>query len=236
MSEKYTFVQTRRMMLLRSIYLLVMPVMLIFAALACGTAVTELASYLCPTRIPSTAGPQPTYLPGTPIPTATPIPPPPTAYRIEPPQDFYRGDAVFVGQPGAAIRLRFRFQSVQTRPAAPNGGSPRSLYIWSLEIKNLGTTNYETIPIAQMYLNVINTATSELAGTWRTSEAAMQEAGIIGQTYDAISPGTTQIYRMAAYAPVGSARRLTFVLDDESGNKITWVNQANPYCSGDIAD
>ncbi len=236
MSEKYTFAQTRRIMLLRSIYVLVMPVMLFFAALACGTAVTELASYICPTRIPPTAGPQPTYLPGTPIPTATPIPPPPTPYRIEPPQDFYRGDAVFVGQPGAATRLRFRFQSVQTRPAAPSGGNARNLYIWSLEIKNLGTSNYETIPIAQMYLSLIRATNADVAGEWRTSEAAMQAAGIIGQTYDAITPGATRIYRMAAYAPVGSVRRLTFVLDAESNNRITWVNQANPYCSGDIAD
>jgi len=236
MAEKYTFAQTRRIMLLRSIYVLVMPVMLLFAALACGTAVTELASYLCPTNIPPTAGPQPTYLPGTPIPTATSIPPPPTPYRIEPPQDFYRGDAVFVGQLGAATRLRFRLQSVQTRPAASSGGSPRNLYIWSLEIKNLGTTNYETIPIAQMYLSLILTPNGEAAGTWRTSEAAMQAAGIMGQNYDAIQPGATRVYRLAAYGSVGNARRLTFVLDDESGNQITWINQANPYCSGDIAD
>lgn len=235
MSEKYTFAQTRRIMLLRSIYVLVMPVMLIFAALACGTAVTELASYICPTRIPPTAGPQPTYLPGTPIPTATPIPPPPTPYRIEPPQDFYRGDAIFVGQPGSATRLRFQLQSVQARPASSEGSS-RNLYSWSLEIKNLGTANYETIPIAQMYLSLIITPTGEAAGIWRTSEAAMQAAGITGQNYDAIQPGATRVYRLAAYGPVGNARRLTFVLDDESSNQITWINQANPYCSGDIAD
>ena len=122
MSDVLNFERVRREMLLRSIYLLFVPVMLLFAALACGTVVTDSAFYVCPTPVPPTAGPQPTYLPGTPIPLPTPIPPPPTPYRIAPPQDFYVGDAVFVGQPGAALRLRFRLQNVQTRSAPPLAG------------------------------------------------------------------------------------------------------------------
>ena len=78
MRNELRFEQVQREMLLRSIYLLFVPVMLMFAALACGTVVTDSAFYVCPTRIPPTAGPQPTYLPGTPIPLPTPIPPPPT--------------------------------------------------------------------------------------------------------------------------------------------------------------
>jgi len=236
MSYEMSFEQVRREMLLRSIYLLFVPVMLVFAALACGTMVTDSAFYVCPTRVPPPAGPPPTYLPGTPIPLPTPIPPPPTPYRIEPPQDFYVGDAVFVGQPGAALRLRFRLQNVQTRPAPPSGGNPRSLYVWSLEIRNLGSVNYETVPVALMVITRLNTANGEMSGTWNTSEAAMQAAGIANQNYDPLAPGATRVYRMAAYGPAGSVRQFAYLLDGDGDNRITWVNASNPYCSGDVAD
>jgi hypothetical protein len=235
MSETYDFARTKREILHRSLYLLVMPVMLMFAALACGTAVTELASYVCPTRIPPTAGIQPTTLPGTPTPTTTPIPPPPTPYTITPPQDFYRGDAVFVGQPGAAVRLRFRLQNVQAQAAPPLGGAARNLYTWQLEIRNVGSATYETIPAALMFITRVNTANGEQTGTWRTSEAAMNAGGFTSENYDPLTPGSTRVYRLAAYAPAGSVRQFAYLLDGES-NRITWVNSANPYCSGDIAD
>lgn len=236
MRNELRFEQVQREMLLRSIYLLFVPVMLLFAALACGTVVTDSAFYVCPTRIPPTAGPQPTYLPGTPIPLPTPIPPPPTPYRIEPPQDFYVGDAVFVGQEGAALRLRFRLQNVQTLPAPPLAGNPRSLYVWSLEIRNLGSANYETIPLALMVITRLSTANGDVTGTWRTSEAAMEAAGITGENYDPLPPGSTRVYLLAAFAPAGSVRQFAYLLDGDGSNRITWVNASNPYCSGDIAD
>ena len=71
---------------------------MVFAALACGTLVTDTAFYTCPTTVPV---PTVTTLPGTPIPT---LALPPTPFTLAPPQDFYVGDAVFVGQPGAALR------------------------------------------------------------------------------------------------------------------------------------
>jgi hypothetical protein len=211
MGNELSLEQVQRNMLLRSIYLLFVPVMLLFAALACGTMVTDSAFYVCPTPIPPTAGPQPTYLPGTPIPLPTPIPPPPTPYRIEPPQDFYVGDAVFVGQPGAALRLRFRLQNVQTQPGPSSGGNPRNLYIWSLEIRNLGSASYETIPVALMVITRISTANGDVAGTWRTSEAAMAAAGITGQNYVPLAPGSARVYRLAAFAPVGSVRQFASI-------------------------
>lgn len=235
MSDELSFEEVRRAMPLRLMYLLVAPVMLVLAALACGTVVTDSAFYVCPTPVPPTAGPQPTYLPGTPIPPPTPMPPPPTPYRIEPPQDFYVGDAVFVGQPGAALRLRFRLQNVQTRPAPPLAGSPRNLYIWSLEIRNLGSVDYETVPVALMVITRIRTANGDINGTWNTSEAAMIAAGISGENYDPLAPGTTRVYRLAAYGPAGSVRQFAYLLDGDGGNRITWVNQTNPYCSGDVA-
>lgn len=235
MTDMLSFEQVRRQMLLRSIYLLIAPVMLVFAALACGTIVTDTAFYVCPTRVPPTAGPQPTYLPGTPIPLPTPIPPPPTPYRIEPPQDFYVGDAVFVGQSGASLRLRFRLQNVRSQPAPPLGGSPRNLVVWSLEIRNLGSTDYETVPVALMVITRLSTANGEVTGTWNTSEAAMQAAGIINENYDPLTPGSTRVYRLAAYAPAGSVRQFAYLLDGSGGNRITWVNATNPSCSGDAA-
>jgi hypothetical protein len=212
-------------MLLRSIYLLVAPVMLVFAALACGTIVTDIASYTCPTALPQATA---TTLAGTPMPT---LPPPPTPYTISPPQDFYVGDAVFVGQSGAPLRLRFRLLNVQSQPA----GS-RNLITWRLEIHNLGSATYETIPIALMVITRITTANGEQTGTWQTSEVAMEAAGFTSENYDPLAPGSTRTYRLAAYTPAGGVRQFAYLLDGEGGNRITWVNAANPYCSGDVAD
>lgn len=230
MTTEMSLAQVQRSMLLRSIYLLIAPIMLLFAVLACGTIVTDLASYTCPTAVPQATA---TTLAGTPIPT---LPPPPTPYTIMPPQDFYVGDAVFVGQSGAPLRLRFRLQNVQIQPAPPLGGSPRNLVTWRLEIRNLGSTTYETIPIALMVITRINTASGEQTGTWQTSEVAMAAAGFANENYDPLTSGSTRVYRLAAYIPVGSINQFAYLLDGEGGNRITWVNAANPYCSGDVAD
>lgn len=205
------------------------------SVLACGTAVTQTAYYVCPTAIPTVAAPEPTPLIGTPLPLPTLIPLPPTPYVITPPQDFYIGDAVFVGTPGAPLRLRFRLLNIQSRPALPIAGEPRNLYTWQIEINNLGTVVYETIPIALMAITRIETSSGQLAGTWHTSELAMREAGFVSENYDALQPGSTRIYRLAAYAPAGNLRQLTYSLDGDT-NRITWANAANPYCIGDIAD
>lgn len=229
MNHEMSRAQVQRSMLLRSIYLLVTPIMLVFAALACGTLVTDLASYTCPTAVPQATS---TTLAGTPQPT---LPPPPTPYTITPPQDFYVGDAVFVGQPGASLRLRFRLQNIQTQPAPPLGGSPRNLVTWRLEIRNLGSVTYETIPVALMVITRINTAGGEQTGTWRTSEAAMSAAGFTSENYAPLPPGSTRLYRLAAYVPSGTVRQFAYLLDGDGGNRITWVNATNPYCSGDVA-
>jgi len=230
MSNELNVERVRREMLLRSIYLLVAPVMMLFAVLACGTIVTDLASYTCPTSVPQATA---TTLAGTPMPT---LPPPPTPYSITPPQDFYVGDAIFVGQSSAPLRLRFRLQNVQSQPAPPLGGSPRNLVTWRLEIRNLGSATYETIPVALMVITRINTASGEQTGTWRTSDAAMNTAGFTNENYDPLPPGSTRLYRLAAYVPAGSVRQFAYLLDGDGGNRVTWVNAANPYCSGDVAD
>lgn len=224
MNHEMSLAQVQRSMLLRSIYLLVTPIMLAFAALACGTLVTDTASYTCPTAVPQATA---TTLAGTPQPT---LPPPPTPYTITPPQDFYVGDAVYVGQPGAPLRLRFRLQNVQSQPA-----QSQNLVTWRLEIRNLGSATYETIPVALMVITQINTASGEQTGTWRTSEAAMSAAGFTNENYDPLPPGSTRVYRLAAYVPSGTVRQFAYLLDGDGGNRITWVNATNPYCSGDVA-
>lgn len=225
MKNELSLAQVQRSMLLRSIYLLIAPVMLLFAVLACGTIVTDLASYTCPTASPQATA---TMLAGTPQPT---LPPPPTPYTITPPQDFYVGDAVFVGQSGALLRLRFRLQNVQSQPA----GS-RNLVTWRLEIRNLGSATYETIPVALMVITRITTANGEQTGTWRTSDMAMEAAGFTNENYDPLTPGSSRTYRLAAYIPVGSVNQFAYLLDGDGSNRITWVNTVNPYCSGDVAD
>jgi hypothetical protein len=224
-NSSLNFERVRREMLLRSIYLLVAPVMLLFAVLACGTLVTDTASYTCPTAAPQATA---TTLAGTPMPT---LPPPPTPYSITPPQNFYVGDAVFVGQSGAPLRLRFRLQNIQVQAA----GS-QNLVTWRLEIRNLGSTTYETIPVALMVITRINTASGEQTGTWRTSETAMAAAGFTSENYDPLPPGSTRTYRLAAYIPAGSVNQFAYLLDGDGSNQITWVNAPNPYCSGDVAD
>jgi len=193
MKNELSLAQVQRSMLLRSIYLLVAPLMLVFEVLACGTLVTDIASYTCPTSVPQATA---TTLAGTPMPT---LPPLPTPYTITPPQDFYVGDAVLVGQQGAPLRLRFRLQNIQVQAA----GS-QNLVMWRLEIRNLGSATYETIPVALMVITRINTASGEQTGTWRTSETAMAAAGFTSENYDPLPPNSTRTYRLAAYIPAGS--------------------------------
>lgn len=215
----------RRTMLVRSIYVLVAPIMLVFAALACGTVVTEQAYYTCPTTIPQ---PTVTVLAGTPEPTSAP---PPTPYTIAPPQDFFVGDAIFVGQAGAPLRLRFRLQNVQMQPDASG-----NLVTWRLQVRNVGTMPYETVPVALMVITRITTTSGEQTGTWRTSEAAMTAAGFTNENYDPLPPGATRVYRLAAVIPSGNVGQFAYLLDGDGGNRITWTNQANPTCSGDVGD
>ena len=54
--------------------------------------------------------------------------------------------------------------------------------------------------------------------------------------YDPLPPDATRVYRLAAYIPAGNASQFAYLLDGDGGNRITWANQSNPYCSGDVAD
>ena len=230
MSQELRFEDVRRRMLLRSIYVLFAPVVMIFAALACaGTPLLGIPTYTCPTDAP------PVMTPGT------PLPPPPTPYVMSPPQPFYVGDAVFVGRAGAAQRVRFRLQTVRRYPASPdNKGAPRQVIVWQLEVRNVGTKDYQIFPAVQMVLSEVVTANGNVAGTWGSSQAAADAAGLsIDNNVYTLAPGQTRTFRFAAFAPVGSPRRFTFTLDPtvtEGSATISWTNQTNPYCSGNVSE
>lgn len=217
---------------MRFFRVLLAPFMLFLAMLACGTPILEIPVYACPTPTPyPTASPTP-Y--GTPLPPdwLPPLPTPyPTPYIITPPQDFYVGDAIYTGNQGAAQRLRFRLQNVQVQAMAN-----RNLVTWQLEIRNLGTEVYETIPTALMMITRIFTFDGDEVGTWRTSETAMKAAGFTNENYAPLYAGDMRVYQLAAYTPPGTINRLTYLLDLDGTNQITWINSHNPYCSGDIAD
>jgi hypothetical protein len=64
----------------------------------------------------------------------------------------------------------------------------------------------------------------------------MIAVGFTNENYDPLLPGSIRVYRLAAYIPAGSVRQFAYLLDGDGGNRITWVNAANPYCSGDVTD
>jgi hypothetical protein len=160
---------------------------------------------------------------------------------IVPPQDFYLGDAVFVGTSSSENGVRFRLQSVSSYPASPDtDGTARRIYTWQLEVKNIGTADYEIFPSVQMFLSEITTASGNLSGTWFATREAAEAANV---PFDAdvytLNSGQTRSFRFAAYAPAGQATRFTLQLDPtvtSSSGTINWANQSNPYCSGDISD
>jgi hypothetical protein len=225
----------------------------LFAAiLACtgqlaNIQISDQAVYVCPTSPPLTTSVPPataTTLPGTatptPYPTSTPYPTA-TPYVIRPPQDFYVGDAVYTGGFQSPASARFRLQNVQVMAASPDeGGQPRSIVTWQLEVKNVGSVAYELFPAGQMFVSTITTANGDVEGVWGPGQAAADEAGIAFD-YDAYSltPGQTSTSTLAAYIPVGQAKRFTYLLDPtqtENPNVITWINRRNPDCSGDMRD
>lgn len=223
-------------MLLRSIYVLVTPIFMIFAILACaGTALIGSPAYTCPTPIPQATA---TVLAGTAIPTLVP---PPTPYIILPPSDFYVGDAIFVGSSSSEHGVRFRLQNIMSYPASPDtNGDARNITIWQLEVKNIGTADYEIFPTAQMFLSEINTAYGTVNGVWPATREAANEASVpLDEDAYTLSSGEVRVFRFAAFGSAGQAARFTFQLDptvSEGSALMNWVNQSNPYCAGDISE
>jgi hypothetical protein len=236
MNDDLTFAEARRRMLVRSIYILVAPVFMIFAALACaGTPLAGSPVFTCPTPVPQ---PTVTTLAGTPMPTPLAQP---TPYVILPPAEFFVGDAVFIGSSGSANGVRFRLQNVSTQATSPSAdGSARNIFAWQLEVKNIGLEVYEIFPSGQMVLSAITTVYGDEIGVWpATREAAIAIGATLDENVYTLHSGETRVFRFAAYGPAGQAARFAFMLDptvSDGSSIMTWTNQANPDCAGDIVD
>lgn len=221
-------------MLKRSIYVLVSPIFMIFAILACaGTPLLDIPTFTCPTVVP--AAPLPTVLPGTATPIPVPTQIPSTPYIITAPQDFYVDDAVFVGNATSPLRVRFRLQNIQTYPATPAiDGTPRQIVSWQLHVKNVGTQDYEIFPALQMLVSEIETAYGTVTGTWGSTQAAGDDIGLtVDNDIYTLTPNQTRTFRFGAFAPAGTVSRFGFSLDPtttDNQSVISWSNQSNPYC------
>lgn len=209
------------MTLKQSIYLLISPIFMVFAVLACaGTPLLDVPSVTCPTPV------QPTVLPGTPA----PIPPTPMVITDE----FYIGDNVIVANSSSPLQVRFRLLDVQTYPTAPDEyGNPRQIVSWRLRVKNIGTQDYEIFPALQMFVSEVDTAYVIKSGTWGATQAA---GDLIGQTIDnniyTLIPDQTRTFRLVAFVPTGTVLQFGFGLDptDDDSSTIIWSNQENPLC------
>ncbi len=184
----------------------------------------------------------------TPRPTYTPWPTPTEYVRTN---DYFVGDAIYTGEQSTGLRLRFRVTDIRsTDDVQPDGdGQPQSIFVWDLEVSNVGSVEYDLFPAGQMYVSTITLPSGvEVEGVWGASTGAALEAGFTPQ-YDMadLQPDETQTFTLAAYGPRGTARRIAYVLDvtaREVGiptivpgqNIVSWINEVNTICSGEIEE
>ncbi|MBC7294175.1 MAG: hypothetical protein H5T84_08785, partial [Thermoleophilia bacterium] len=165
--------------------------------------------------------------------------------------DYFVGDAIYTSEQPSGLRLRFRVTDIRGLPAAEpdRDGQLQSIYLWTVEIKNVGSVEYDVFPAAQMYVSTIALVSgSEVEGVWGASLAAAEEAGLT-PNYEAtdIQPGQTKTFTLAAYGPRGIARRIAYVLDVTARggtmptvvpgqNVVSWINEVNTICTGEIEE
>ena len=215
---------------------LYLPVIWLLLLLACtGTVLRDTPRYTCPTPIPL---PTATTLPGTALPTPRPQP---TPYTIQSPADFFVDDPVHIGSAQATQGVRLRLQNVSARAVAESAdGLPQSVYRWQLEVRNLGSDDYTLFPSAQMYLSRIDIGYGQQSGIWPPTRRAAQAIGLtLADEVYTLRQGETRRFQLAAFGPRGQALGFVFSLDptvSHDSDQLTWVNQRNPYCHGDVAD
>jgi hypothetical protein len=196
--------------------------------------------------------PPPSDAPGsitpTPRPTYTPWPTPTQYVRTN---DYFVGDAIYTSEQPSGLRLRFRVTGIHDLPAAKpdEEGQLQTIFLWTVEIKNIGSIEYDVFPAAQMYVSTITlSGRSDLDGVWGASLAAAEEAGLT-PNYEAtdIQLGETKIFTLAAYGPRGTARRISYALDTSARdgvnptavpgrNIVSWINEVNTICTGEIEE
>jgi hypothetical protein len=110
------------------------------------------------TPIDPTLTPIPVGAPGsitaTPRPTYTPWPTPTTYVRTH---DYFVGDAIYSSEQPSGLQLRFRVTEIRDIPAAEpdRDRQPQSIFVWTVEIKNIGAIEYDVFPAMQMYVSTI---------------------------------------------------------------------------------
>ncbi len=195
-----------------------------------------------PYPLTASPNPSPCCLPSpiypTPVPTYTPYPTPTPYVRTN---DYFLGDPVYALT--ATLRIRFRVTDMAAL-STPQG----TVYVWRLEVKNVGSVEYDLYPAVQMYLSEIVTAGGgTVNGVWGPSLGAAQAAGMT-PTYDpvALAPGQTQMFVLAAFGPAGTVSRVSYAMDSTArgggptqvpgANIVSWLNRANTECKGEIRE
>ncbi len=210
-------------------------------------SVTRVSYPIYPTTYPAPGG-APGNITATPRPTYTPWPTPTLYVRTD---DYFVGDPIYSPPQPSGLHVRYRVTSVTTYPTNKRDatGQPQAIIAWELEVKNIGTIPYSIFPAGQMYVSTVTLPGSgETNGVWGASLAAAAEAGLTS-AYEMIDiqPDETRTFTLAAYAPQGTARRLSYVLDVTSRgngeptivpgqNVVTWINEVNTICTGEIEE
>jgi hypothetical protein len=209
--------------------------------------VTRVYYTIYPVPYPPPGGAPGSIMP-TPRPTYTPWPTPTPYVRTN---DYFVGDAIYTPEQPTGLRLRFRVTDIRGTDAAEpdEDGQPQSIYVWELEIKNVGRGEYDTFPAGQMYVSTVTRPGGiEVEGVWGASIDAAKDAGFTPQ-YDMtdLQPGETKTFTLAAYGPRGTARRIAYVLDVTARgegiptivpgqNIVAWINEVNTICTGEIEE
>jgi len=184
----------------------------------------------------------------TPRPTYTPWPTPTQYVRTN---DYFVGDAIYTPEQASGLRLRFRVTDIQAQNAVAldRYSQPQSVYVWTFEVKNVGSVEYDLFPAAQMYVSTVTLASGgEVEGVWGASLAAAEEAGLT-PNYEMtdLQPGETKTFTLAAYGPRGTVRRISYALDVTARaegfptvvpgqNVVSWINEVNTICTGEIEE
>ncbi len=204
--------------------------------------------YRYPYPVSGSPNPYPCCLPGpiypTPVPTYTPYPTPTLYVRTN---DYFIGDPVYAA---GSLKVRFRVTQItaQSTTVPDPQGNPQNVYIWQLEVKNIGSIEYSIFPAAQMYISqIVTPGGGTMDGVWGPSIRAAQAAGIT-TNYDPVGlqPGETQTFTLVAFGPVGTVYRLSYAMDSSergSGptqvpgtNIVSWINAVNTICKGEIQE
>jgi hypothetical protein len=211
-------------------------------------SISRVYNYIYPNPLIPPPGGAPGSITPTPRPTYTPWPTPTEYVRTN---DYFVGDAIYTPVQPSGLQLRFRVSEIYDLPAIePNeAGQPQSIFVWEFEVKNVGSVEYDIFPAGQMYVSTITLPGGmETDGVWGASLAAAEEAGLTpNYKLTDVQPGETKTFTLAAYGPRGTTRRISYVLDVTSRgdgiptvvpgqNIVSWINEVNTICTGDIAE